>query len=85
MEKDLKIPIQKYLGLINSIAEKHKVEHMNTWTAEPEIGDIVSSNDGYSNIYEVVERAGLLIEVKIEEDSSTRLVSIGDVNLLYRK
>lgn len=61
MEKDLKIPVQKYLALINSIAEKHKVEHVNTWTTEPEIGDLVCSIDGYNNVYQVVEKAGLLL------------------------
>lgn len=61
IEKDLKIPSQKYLNLLNALIERHPTTYPNTWTTKPEISDIVLLNDGYGNVFEVIEKAGILL------------------------
>ena len=66
IEKDLKIPSQKYLSLLNALIQKHPSDFPNKWTTKPEVKDIIIINDGYGNIYEVIGKAGILLVAKNE-------------------
>lgn len=70
IERDSKINVNQWLSLLNSLLQKHSKEYPNTWISSINVGDKVIEPDSFHiTQYTVVEKAGLLVYVKDNENN----------------